>query len=65
MRTVLFVSVRNSERLSNTIGRCIKNPALSQQLGQSGRKRALDFHDEKKVVDLQIDLIISFVNVER
>ncbi len=59
-KTGLLVPVRETTLLAKAIVRLVNDPSWSQQLGKAGRQRAVDIYDEKKVVNLQIDLIKQF-----
>lgn len=55
--TGLIVPVRSAEAISQAIERFLLNPDWGKLLGQAGRKRALRFYDERRVVALQLDKI--------
>lgn len=59
--TGLLIPSHNSAALVQALGRLIADPDLSRRMGQSGRRRALGFYDERHVVAQQIDKIASCV----
>ena len=55
--TGLLVPVRDPEALSSAIEQFLMDPAWGRRLGQAGRQRALKLYDEKKIVNLQLEVI--------
>ncbi len=55
--TGLLVPVRDPETLSASIEKFIIDPAWGRRLGQAGRRRALKLYDEKKIINLQLEVI--------
>ncbi len=55
--TGLLIPTRNSAALVQALGRLIADPDLSRRMGESGRKRALELYDERRVVAQQIGKI--------
>lgn len=58
--TGLLVPVRDAEALAKALAQIIDAHADARAMGEAGRKRALAFYDEHKVVALQIDTIKQF-----
>ena len=56
-KTGLLVPIRNSKKLASAIYQIYSNPKWAYQLGLCGRKKALQYYDESKVVSLQIKRI--------
>tara|TARA_Y100000748_G_scaffold303958_1_gene311029 strand:- start:1714 stop:2868 length:1155 start_codon:yes stop_codon:yes gene_type:complete len=56
-QTGLLVPVRSPCLLAKAMTQLINNPKLAKNMGENGRKRALKYYDEKKVIDLQLDII--------
>ena len=48
-------------KLAPSMNKFINNPEWTRHLGITGRQRALEHYDERKVVDLQIEIIRKFV----
>ncbi len=57
--TGLLVPIRSSAALVQALGRLIADPDLSRRMGKSGRQRALELYDERRVVAKQIDIIAA------
>lgn len=55
--TGLLVPVRNERALAEAMLRLATDRELSRRMGESGRRRALDLYDERKVVALQLERI--------
>jgi glycosyltransferase involved in cell wall biosynthesis len=55
--TGLLVPVRSSQNLASAYMRFVDNPSWGRELGEEGRKRAMELYDERKVVTFQIKLI--------
>ena len=55
--TGLLVPIRNSNALLQALRRLITDPELLRRMGKSGRQRALELYDERRVVAQQIDMI--------
>jgi len=60
-KTGLLVPVRDAKQLAHAMNRFVENPLWTKQLGEAGYQRAFDLYNEKKVVNLQIDIINRFL----
>ena len=58
--TGLIVAVRSAPQLAAAILKCIKNPKWAIELGVKGRRRALQYYDERKVVEFQLEIIEKY-----
>jgi glycosyltransferase involved in cell wall biosynthesis len=56
-KTGLLVPIRDSKKLADAIYKIYSNPKWAAQLGFAGRKKALRYYDESKVISLQIKKI--------
>ncbi len=57
--TGLLVPIRSPAALVQSLGRLITDPELTRRMGKSGRQRALELYDERRVVAQQIDTIAA------
>jgi len=57
--TGLLVPVRSPGLLADAVERCLLDPDWGKCLGEAGRRRALTFYDERKVIALQLDKVTS------
>lgn len=55
--TGLLVPTKNPQKLSDAFEKIIKNPKLARKMGCSGRDKALSLFDERKVINLQLNII--------
>jgi len=63
--TGLLVPLRDPDALSKAIVSLYNDREKGKSMGKAGRERALEFYDEKKVVEKQIHLIDRFCNLQR
>ena len=63
--TGLLVPLRDPDALSKAIESLYNDREKGKSMGKAGRERALEFYDEKKVVEKQIHLIDRFCNLQR
>ena len=63
--TGLLVPLRDPDALSKAIESLYNDREKGRSMGKAGRERALEFYDEKKVVEKQIHLIDRFCNLQR
>jgi len=56
-KTGVIVPIKSSKDLEREMIRFIENKQRCREFGKEGRKKALEFYDEKKIVDLQVDII--------
>ena len=61
-KTGLLVPTKNPKELAKAFEKFIKDPSLGETMGLAGRKRALKYYDENKVVGLQLRLIEQHLN---
>lgn len=54
--TGLLVPVNDPESLARAIIKILSNPTMARQMGEAGRKRAVELFDEKLVIDRQIEI---------
>jgi lipopolysaccharide/colanic/teichoic acid biosynthesis glycosyltransferase len=59
--TGVLVPVKEPEALATAITSLLSNPDLARQMGDEGRRRALEFFDEKIVLDRQIEVYRELV----
>lgn len=55
--TGLLVPIKDAVALTRALETLIVEPARARQMGLAGRRRALDFYDERSVVARQIEII--------
>ena len=59
-QTGLLVPVRSPELLAAGMLKFIRDPKWARELGSNGRERALTHYDERKVVNLQMEIIEKY-----
>ncbi len=52
--TGFLVPVRDAGRLTDALGRLVRDADLRRRMGSAGRRRALDLYDEAKVIERQL-----------
>jgi glycosyltransferase involved in cell wall biosynthesis len=54
--TGLLVPVNDPQSLAQAIIKILSNPTMARQMGEAGRKRAVELFDEKLVIDRQVEV---------
>ena len=56
-KTGLLVPVKDAKELSKALEKICQNPELGKTYGKAGRKKALKYFDERKIINRQLKLI--------
>ena len=60
--TGLLVPVRNEKALTKALEKIYQNPEIGKAYGNAGRKKALKYYDERKIIKLQLRLISEAIS---
>ncbi len=58
--TGIIVPIKSPDLIAKSINELILDPTKARRMGKNGRRRALEFYDEEKIIEFQLDVIGNY-----